>query len=251
MACNKYKSILFLIIILTHFQCSSTSKNVKIDSKDQEGDLPAHRENKYNYYSIGIIEQNKGNPRKAVYYFKKAFKIDRASEIAHEIASCYLQVEDLANAENYIKQAISISPNNLDHRLMLVNIYLLRQDHEKAINELKEITAIHSNNQELFYDIGRIHQNIGNYEKAILYYNKVLKLDESHEDSLFSLGNIYFNLSQKKEAIKYFEDFLNFQEENLEAKFTYAYLLSLTGEYDKAAETYEQLFEILPESGQL
>ena len=255
---DKYIFIILLLIILFYCQCSATGRTAVTKSKNDSAgeDVIAnkpdvYKENRYNYYTIGIIEQKKGNPRKAIYYFKKAFETDRASEIAHEIASCYLKIDKLTNAENYINQAISISPKNLDHRLMLVNIYLLQQDHKKAISELKKITKMRDDKYEIYFDIGRIYQNIGNYEKAILYYNKVLELDINHEDSLFNLGNIYFNLSRKRKAIKYFENFLKIQKENLEAKFTYAYLLSLTGEYNNAIKIYEELSEILSENSQL
>lgn len=248
---KKNKLILLLIISSFYYQCTTTRKVIKPFSEDKPVDEPLYKKNPYYYYSLGIIEENRGNIRRAIYYLKKAYKIKKASEITHEIASCYLQVDDLTNAENYIRRAVTLSPKNLDHRFMLVNIYLLQQDNKKAIQELKKIIKIEDNNYEVYYDIGTIYQNMGNYKKAIFYYNKVLELNKNHDSSIYNLGNIYYNLFQKKKAIEYFEKFLQYNNENVEAKFIYAYLLTLTGEYDKAISIYEGLFKILPENNQL
>ncbi len=260
MAKIKFKLILFLLLLLPYYQCTSTDEITKTqDLKDNypgTGTAPAekpvdHMQNHYNYYSMGVIEENKGNIIRAIYYFKKAFKIKKASEIAHEISSCYLQLNDRTNAENYIKQAISISPKNLDHRFMLVNIHLLRNKNTEAIKELKKAIEIKNDNYEAYYDIGAIYQDLGNYKQAIHYYNKVLEFDKTHEKSLENLGNIYYNLSEKRKALKYFKEYMKYTGENLETKFIYAYLLSLTGEYDEAIKIYEKVFELLQGNTQL
>ena len=260
MAKIKFKLILFLLLLL-FYQCTSSDKTTKTpDFKDNStgktGTTPAIKsvvrtKNQYNYYSMGVIEENKGNIIKAIYYFKKAFEIKEASEIAHEISSCYLQLNDHTNAEKHIKQAIRISPDNLDHRFMLVNIHLLRNKNTKAIKELKKIIEIEDDNYEVYYDIGTIYQDLGNYPRAIHYYNKVLELDKTHEKSLENLGNIYYNLSQKRKALEYFKEYMKYANGGLEEKFIYAYLLSLTGEYDEAIKIYEKVFELLQENTQL
>ncbi len=244
---TKLKILIFCILLILLYNCSTISKIQKQEEKKQSSIHP----NAYSYYSMGIIEEGNGNIKKAIHYLKKAFNMEKSGEIAHEISSCYLQVNDTTNAKNYINQAISLNPNNTDHRFMLVNIYLLEKDNKNAINELKKITTLQEDSHETYFDIASIYQNIGNYEKAIHYYNKTLKIDENHKNSLYNLGNIYFTLSQKRKAKEYFEKFIKNNAEDLESKFIYAYLLTLIGEYNQSIKIYENLYEEFPENIQL
>ncbi|MBU1078573.1 MAG: tetratricopeptide repeat protein [Spirochaetes bacterium] len=243
MANLKDKTLLLLITILLFTHCSTTTRQTQKDNILIDN-------NQYSYYSMGIIEENQGNIKKAIHYFKKAFNIERSSEIAHEISSCYLQINDIPAAKKYIEKAIQISPNNADHRFMLVNIYLLEKENKKAIDELKKITQIQENNYEAYFDIASIYQNIGNYEKAIHYYNKTLELKSNDENTLYNLGNIYFTLSQKRKAKEYFAEFVK-NTDDLESRFIYAYLLALTGEYEKALKVYQEMYKEFPDNTQL
>ena len=45
--------------------------------------------------------------------------------------------------------------------------------------------------------------------------------------------------------------FIEYSYDDIEGKFIYAYLLGLTGKYDKALKYYHELFEIIPENSQL
>lgn len=242
MVAHKNKIILLIPLFLFYY-CTASKKTVK-----EEKPKPS---NHYSYYSMGIIEQSRGNVKKAIYYFKKSFNIKKTSEAAHEISSCYLQMDNTTNAKLYIKKAISLNPNNVDHRFMLVNIYLLDKENKKAIDELKLVTQIQKTNHEAYFDIASIYQNMGNHELAIQYYNKTLELNEKHPNSLYNLGNIYFTLSQKRKAKTYFAEFVQQNPDDVEAQFIYAYLLSLIGEYKQALEIYNKLYKIFPGNQQL
>jgi len=151
------KYIIIIISFFFAFSCSSVEKNktnlilpssaiktpVKSNTnistnKPSKIILP----NKYAYFSMGIIEENKGRFLNAIYYLKKAYEIDKDAEIAKEISSCYLQNNQPKQAEDYISQAIKLNPKNIDYRLIRVNILLLQQKNEEAIAELKKSTMI-------------------------------------------------------------------------------------------------------------
>lgn len=126
------------------------------------------KQNPYPYFYIGICKTNLNQPDSAIFYFQKAFDLDRTFEASlNEIGSIYLKLEDYSEATNYFERAYAIN--------------------QRSTNAL--------------YNLALTHYLIKNYKSSKKYLSKLKKLDPNHEMGLILLGTIYnqmFNYPKAK-----------------------------------------------------
>jgi eukaryotic-like serine/threonine-protein kinase len=99
------------------------------------------------------------------------------------------------------------------------------------------------------YSLGRKSNNEKGAAAGLPYYHSAIELDPNFAMAYVALGNDYFLLNEIGRASEYFTKAFQLREhvsKREELEIAAAYYRVVTGELDKAAQTYQEAFEIYP-----
>ncbi|MGE4511350.1 MAG: TIR domain-containing protein [Sulfurimonadaceae bacterium] len=142
------------------------------------------------YYLEGFLERKKGDIQKAITAFKQSEKNGRKSpDIKRELAHCYLLTEEFELANNYIKEAIELQPDNNHVVDLAAKIAISQKNEDEALKRLKHLQALDTS--EYYYlRYSTFHYTFGRYPEAIASAKKAIDI---------SIGNFF---SAKVQYIK-------------------------------------------------
>ncbi|PLX01782.1 MAG: hypothetical protein C0594_12600 [Marinilabiliales bacterium] len=183
------------------------------------------------YNNLALIESDKGNNRKAIFYHQKSEEI--RLEIHDSLGLARLTYPNmsgiLSNQGNYLKA--------LEYILKALSYWELKNDKDKIANSYDQI--------------GVIHEKRLDFRLALQYYLKALSLRKEAEDKLelsYSYNNIgvaYIQLAQLDSARRFLEKSLVLKEELFDSIGMASTYLNLgivyenEGEYEKSLRFYK------------
>jgi len=126
--------------------------------------------------------QELGDKQKAIEYYKKALQLKPVdSNIAYYIACLYGELEDYANAKDYLQKAITFDKNNTQAIEYLASI----EDADKS-NLLNDAISLYEENK---------------YDESFVKFNELLSKDSQNAYALYYRGMIYDAKEKRNEAI--------------------------------------------------
>jgi len=219
-------------------------------------------------YGLGRYSEAKTKAERAYDLFRNTSENSKVAEIQYILGLVYLDLGDLKNAENYIRDAIATHRRIGNHDEIvtcynkIARIFFVKSEFRKAIeylNEAKELSekignfrmaAIVSGN------LGRIHALMGNWIAAQDCLLVSVEFNEKHGDELslcrdqLSLGFVFYLKREFKKADQYLAKAFKVAHENdylRELVIYHEYMGSLCfdlGVYKKAEDHYNQILEI-------
>lgn len=135
---------------------------------------PGFRDAKNNLLHVGDLTLNKGNGAaalKAYELYLSYFKNDEA--VIGKIAEVYGKLlNDMPNAEKYLKMAIEINPQNAENLQKLGVVYAMTNRVNLAIESWEKTVALDPKNYNAWLNLGIAYTNTGNQEKGQEYIAK-------------------------------------------------------------------------------
>ena len=238
------------------------------------------------FKKIADLYKSKGLDSKVIATLKRINRID-----AHDLESVeslaqlyqkqgftseakteYLKLANSLKSNNENKKAIQVydkliklSPEDMETRLILAELYCEEQQIERALmefnnvaefnmkkNELKEARKILIKARELKGDDQRTLTNLielfklGNKKKeALSLVKEILKKDKDNVKALYLLGNLYYEDNNFDEAQKVFSNILSTRPKETEATVKLGKIFLQKDKIDKAFDLYEPLVETL------
>ncbi len=180
-----------------------------------------------NYYiDVGRIYANEQRYKSAIWFYKRALKINPLSDTAFcNMGLAYYHTHQISKALNLCKKAIYSNPNNI----------------------------------ELYKHTGMLYNDMQNYYKAYKAYSKALELNPKDIDSLIYIGDFYGVIKRDyNSSLKMYKRAVEADPNNSKIYYHIAYLYVDTKNYKKAiinlkkslrlgledAEAYHSLFEL-------
>jgi tetratricopeptide (TPR) repeat protein len=183
------------------------------------------------------------------------------AELLAAIADFYLQKGSLAQADDYVSQAMAANPNYAYPHKIRGKIYLLRENEkgmldkaldafksysdrnpsdpsgyleryrifikksefERADNELMKIYAIYPKYPNLHFYKGALYSIMGNSQKAVDEYAAELKNNPNNVPTLIAMGKELIKGGNAVQAINYLNQAMELAPKNAEAKAEGAY----------------------------
>lgn len=122
----------------------------------------------------------------------------------NEKGTAAAQAGDFAKAEELLRQATNIDPNNITAVFNLSGVYLRNKKEQQAIQLLLDYTKKVPNDAGLFARLGDAYFATKQIELAASQYEKSLKLNPAYPHSAARLGTIYTMLNKLDGAEKMF-----------------------------------------------
>ncbi len=203
---------------------------------------PDNMESMLKIAEINLILQNyKG----AIEYADKAIEQDRTNPLPDLIKGyTYAEAGDTVSAIKSYLEAVSKDQKNFDAYIQLGLIYSTAGN-PLAIDYFNNALNIDPQSMEALYALAMFYQENGEAEKAISTYNRMLVIDPANVYANYNMGYVHLVLlNDYEQAITYFDKALEIKPDYHEALYNKAYCLELLGEYQAAADLYNEVLSI-------
>lgn len=174
------------------------------------------------FFWIGNIYVQKGQNKKAIRNFNKAFgseSIDSA-RILLERAGANMDLGELSQSKQDLKYVLNKDPKNFKALYVLSKVYLKDNKPHKAIENIEKTIEIKPDSSELVklhVLNGYASSNIGEHSKALKYYNKAIFLGHKEASTFYLKGYSLAELSQRKKAINAFSKAIDLDSNHLKS----------------------------------
>lgn len=142
------------------------------------------------------------------------------------VAQYYLNQNNLDEAVNYYKEAVSLDENNEDATLgysdVLVQVgdkYVDEEDYRKAKKEYLEAVKVNPENSAAYAGLGEVYDSTDEDDLAIENYEKALSIDPELTEVNASLGIIYFQKGDIAKADEILAKALEKEADNAETQY--------------------------------
>lgn len=105
-------------------------------------------------------------------------------------------------AEEYIAQAIKLTPDYYDAWYALAEMDAANGLTTKALSEYEKCVAIDSSRSEVFYKMGSLHLKNNRKKEALLCFNKAIEKNPLYIDALMQRAAIYTEFKRLFDAIR-------------------------------------------------
>jgi len=190
---------------------------------------------------IGVALMNQQLTEKAIAKFEEAHAADPSSPIPvmnEGIALVYLR--KLPEAEEALKKAAAMDPNNARTWYSLGILHLGAGDPKLAIANMEHVVKIDPNDADTRYFLGTFYLNLGDYEHAKESFAEALKLNPVHASAEFGMARALQRMGHVDEARECLKRFQELTEKKISSPLSAAY-----GEQGRYATVQDML---VPES---
>lgn len=237
-------------------------------------------------------EYSLGNLSKSISLYKEAIQTlpptPYLAQIHYDIASIYLEMQDLFNAQAHANKSLKIHPGKTDSKTLLANIKnqasaqrtkFTQQAIElqsqgkfaEAIQKYQQIIHLNPSDHESIFNLGTAYQEHGDINLALTQYQTALKLApqiNDYQQAVASLQRAINNgyaeeaksnqivesavqlQSQGKltEAIQKYREAIQLDPDSAQAHFNLATALHSSNDKSLAIIEYEKSFELAPQT---
>lgn len=185
-----------------------------------------------------VVERPKKNPRASAIELQKVRSLLRATE--KEIA-----LQNHAQAEFLLIQALTISPDSSDIQAELAKLYLTTHREAKAEALYKEL-VLKRDDVSFFSNLGLSYYMQGKYVDACYAYQEALNRDPQTPERSAALGRACIAARRFKDAVPLLEKALSRLSRDIELLHLLAESYLQLQENTKAEETYRRIHRIEP-----
>ncbi len=184
------------------------------------------------------VEKPRRNPRTSAIELQKVRSLMRAAE--KEIA-----LQNYAEAEHVLIQALTINPEATDTQAELAKLYLTTNREAKAEALYKELVA-KRDDVSFFANLGLAYYMQGKYVDACFAYQEALNRDPQTPERSAALGRACIAARRFKDAAALIEKALSRLSRDTELLHLLAECYVQLGENAKAEEVYRRINKIEP-----
>ncbi|TVR02209.1 MAG: hypothetical protein EA398_08275 [Deltaproteobacteria bacterium] len=167
-------------------------------------------------------------------------------------------LDDLAQGQQFLEEAIQLDPKNVWAATPLAEIYMAAERWEKArplVKLLLEDDQVEKDDDQrmhLHYSLGRTSEELGDRAEAIAQYEEVLRYDSAHLEALFGLARLYTDSGQDEDAYRIYLDLLSAHrdtmstEQLVEAYYTAGTIKARIEDQVAAQDMFERALQVVP-----
>ncbi len=190
----------------------------------------------------------------AIEHFQRAIDLDPNFALAHDgLGASYVNrvfkgfggAEDFEKAEAAFGKALSIDPQLIEARMLMVFVYLWRGQKQKAREEVARARREAPDEPVVHFVKATLHRLDGEYGRALRSYERLMRLDPAaHVVASYNRALVYMymgNFEETEQQLQHAGD-----TDNPLVKTLRALTLYYTGQTDAAAESMQKVVERHP-----
>ena len=186
---------------------------------------------------------------KAIIHFESAIQLDQNFALAYDgLGAAYVNrvfkgfggVEDFERAEAAFNKALSLDPNIVEARMLMVFVYLWRGEKQKARDEVSRMRRDAPNEPVVHFVKATLHRLDGEYGRSLRSFDRLVRLDPAaHVVASYNRALLHLYMGHIEEAQKQLDN--AGEPDNPLVRTFRALCLYYSGHTDEAAEQMEQV----------
>jgi superkiller protein 3 len=165
----------------------------------------------------------------------------------HLLGMTLHQQGDDLKAIDFIKKAISISPDKFFFHLNLGNIYFSRKNHAEAENCYRQALELNPNFIPTMVHLAQNLEQSQHLQEALGYYKKALAIEPGNPSVLTGLGNALLAGGMLEEAIATLRELVKAAPDSAESYYNLGGALMCFRDMEGAAEQYRKALQLRPD----
>ena len=194
-----------------------------------------------------VQEYNEGNYEAARATLSNLLQNDSRNDAAwYYLALISLAENDLVEAEDYLKFALEIDPQNFWYRYRLAGIYAVTSRHELTVDIYENLLNDFPKKSDLYFDLVELYSAQGEFEKALATLDEIETVLGDSE----SIAVYRFNLLRRMNRVE--DAYASLEEYN--KKYSSPYILSTLADYEismyndsTALAYYNEALDLVPD----
>jgi tetratricopeptide (TPR) repeat protein len=200
-----------------------------------------------------------GDTKKAIEMLRAVTDNDPSPRTLEILAESYDQVRDYKNAAEVLKKALEMAPDNGRLKRKLAQNLLLSEQYDAALKMYNDLIAEDPKDSQLQLRISEIYRTRRDFDKARTALDKAKELDADNLDVRYEEVNLLADQGKNDDAVKALKSILDDMVKKSYSASEKANRLMLLerlamlyrseNKYAEAADTFQQMSEIDPDSG--
>jgi tetratricopeptide (TPR) repeat protein len=151
----------------------------------------------------GVLYEEKGQVKRAIKLYKKHLKEYPADEaVLNRVVQVLFSEEDYETVIPYAERLSDLEPDNLNLKVKLGILYSDTRKFEKAISVFKELLDYAPDSDRILYYLAAIYQEVDDYNNSIEYFNKIMPESALYHDSVLQISHMLNTLAQNSKQDK-------------------------------------------------
>ena len=206
---------------------------------------------------IGDNEQQGGDSTKILGLFDRIMTLNPQDSTIAELNATYMSLKKMpqSSVNKALYRVLSISPDNAQARLQLIQSYWLKQSWDTVAVLSKQGTEYNPDEMLFCYFLGVAYYQKKENEKALSAFQRGIREATSRSnpdvvsDSYSLMGEIYHEVGKMKDMYEAFDSCLQWKSDNIGCLNNYAYYLSVTkGDLLKAEQMSYKTIKAEPQN---
>jgi serine/threonine protein kinase/tetratricopeptide (TPR) repeat protein len=192
----------------------------------------------------------------AIAHFSRAIELDPEFGLAYDgLGACHVNrvfkglggVEDFQKAEQAFNKALSIDPNIVEARMLMVFVLLWRGQKQKAREEVARMRRDAPNEAVVYFVKATLHRLDGEYDRALRSYDRLVHLDPAAFVVVsYNRALIFLYQGKREDALRELDRAASVEPNNPLLKTVRAVTLYYSHKVDEAATLLREIIEQNP-----
>ncbi len=194
------------------------------------------------HFQAGVLAQQKGSTDRAMTFYRKALKKNRAHvEARQRLIKIYEKDKQWNRVAGNTKVLLEYDAKNPDLYLYLSEAYLNMGNISGALSAAENAEKLKGADAATYLQLALLYEKAKKYDKAITYYKKSVARNKKNPAAYNNLGMLLERKGQRKQAITYYEKAvaLNPQDPGYYTNLADAY--EKEKQLSKAVSTYRKI----------
>lgn len=192
------------------------------------------------YKNLCVLLMKIGDMQEAINYAKRAKDMSEEYIFSFIIGTALMKEKDFSEAATYLKEALSIEPNNLGTLNSLGTCYMALGEFKEAIETYEKALEIDPKAPMAYFNIGSAYQIKQEHEKAITYFKKALEIDDD-ESFLSALAISLIKTDKFQEALGIYKQLATMCPSKENYKYNVVLCYEALGEINTAIKMLEEI----------
>ena len=210
-----------------------------------KGDDLKNKDLAIHYFMQGEFLLNQGNYALAVLEFQDALDIDpNASTIHISIADAYRRLGRSGRAEDHLKIAIDLDPEDLSGRELLGQLYLMNRQYDLALVQFLALLKIDGDNDNYLTIIGDLYKLQKQWNNSIDFYLRAFEVNPQNFKSLESAMQLSLSAELYDKAEEVCKKLVQYNPSNSNYWITYKQITAYNKNYENTLFAISELERI-------
>ncbi len=197
----------------------------------------------------GVTHHQNGRLKEAAEAYQRVLDLNaQQPDALHLMGVIAYQGDDQARAEQLIRQAIGIRPNDASYYSNLGLVLMELGQLDDAAAQYEKVKQLNPGHADGHFNLGLVQQAQRKFRDAVASYQKALDLQPGHLQALQNLGGLLQILGDLPRAIEIYKRTLQLQPDHIEVLINLASAYEGENRLAEARECYERVLGQQPDN---